>query len=227
MRCLARIPSLCAICRGWGSTRVCLPCMQRFAPGEPRCGRCALRVPAGTATCGRCLVSPPLFQHAVAAVDYGFPWDRLVLGFKFHGALDLAGTLAGGLRDAVARTRHPPPDLLLPVPLSPARLRERGFNQAWELARRLGPAADPTLLLRVKHTPHQIALPEARRATNVRGAFAIEPRRRAAVAGRHVAVVDDVMTTGATAHEITTVLQAAGAASVQVWVVARTPRPSD
>jgi ComF family protein len=172
-------------------------------------------------------VSPPPFQHAVAAVDYTFPWDRLLLGLKFHGALDLTGTLATSLQAAVARSGHPPVDLLLPVPLSPARLRERGFNQAWELARRLGPPADPSLLLRIKDTPHQIALPEARRATNVRGAFAVEPRRRQAVAGRHVAVVDDVMTTGATAHEITAVLQAAGAASVQVWVVARTPRPSD
>jgi len=171
-------------------------------------------------------VSPPPFDLALASVDYAFPWDRLMLNLKFHGALDLVSTLAARLREAVARAGGPPPDLLLPVPLSADRLRERGFNQAWELARRLGPEADPSLLLRVKNTAHQLALPEAKRAANVRGAFSLDPRRPAVVAGRHVAIVDDVMTTGATAREITTVLRAAGAASVRVWVVARTPRPS-
>jgi len=200
--------------------------VQRFAPVVPRCRSCALPVPAGASTCGRCLVSPPPFDHAVAAVDYAFPWDRLVLALKFRGALDLAGTLAHRLRHAVAHVGAPPPDLVVPVPLGPHRLRERGFNQAWELTRRVGPPADARLLLRVKDTPHQLALPEAKRAANVRSAFALDPRRRTAVNGRHVAVVDDVMTTGATLHEIAGVLRAAGAASVRVWVVARTPRPT-
>ena len=121
--------------------------------------------------------------------------------------------------------------MLLPVPLSGKRLRERGYNQAWELARRLGRAlhcpADARLLLRVKDSPHQLALPPAQRAANVRGAFAVEPRRISELRGREVALIDDVMTTGATAAEIVRVLLQAGAARVQVWVLARTPRPED
>ncbi len=120
---------------------------------------------------------------------------------------------------------------MLPVPLAAARLSTRGYNQAWEIARRvaraLGLAADPALLLRMRETVHQLALPPLARAGNVAGAFAVEPRRRAELAGRHVAVVDDVMTTGSTAAEIARVLKQAGAAAVEVWVLARTPRPDD
>ena len=179
------------------------------------------------------------FERSVAAVDYAYPWDSLITRFKFHGALDLAPALAQCLADAVQRgsvmapSLPPslPPSLLLPVPLSGARLRERGYNQAWELARRLAPLlrcpADARLLLRMRDTPHQLAFPPAQRAGNVRAAFAIEPRRSAELRGRSVAIVDDVMTTGATAAEVARVLLQAGAAQVQVWAVARTPRPGD
>jgi ComF family protein len=117
--------------------------------------------------------------------------------------------------------------LLLPVPLSTQRLRERGYNQAWELARRLGHAlrcpADSRLLLRVKDTPHQLAFPRAKRAENVRAAFAVEPRRLGELRGRSVTLVDDVMTTGATVAEASRALLQAGASEVDVWVFARTP----
>jgi len=187
-------------------------------------------VPAST--CGTCLTAPPPFDGALAAVDYRAPWDRLVTAFKFHGALDLAAALAeaivGAERRRAAATR---PLLLVPVPLAEARWRERGYNQAWELARRvsrrLGLVADPDLLLRTRETAHQLALPFADRAGNVRGAFAVEPRRRGELRGRHVAIVDDVMTTGSTAAEIAAVVRQAGAATVEIWVVARTPRPGD
>ena len=232
-------PSLCAVCHGWGTQRVCADCVMRFAVAVPRCTGCALQVPAGVARCGACLTDPLPFERSVAAVDYAYPWDSLISHFKFHGALDLAPALAHGLADAVDRsdaarridTASPlqPPSLLLPVPLSDARLRERGYNQAWELARRVARLlrcpADARLLLRVRDTPHQLAFPPAQRAGNVRAAFAVEPRRSAELRGRSVALVDDVMTTGATAAEIARVLLQAGAAQVQVWAVARTPRP--
>jgi len=131
----------------------------------------------------------------------------------------------------VRRDAAPRPQLLLPAPLSPQRLRERGYNQAWELARRLGRQlrlhCDASLLLRVRDTAHQLDLPPERRAANVRDAFAVEPRRRAELDGREVALIDDVLTTGATAAEMTRVLLAAGATRVSVWVLARTPRPDD
>ncbi len=225
-------PSLCAVCHGWGTQRVCADCVQRFAPVVPRCTGCALQVPAGVTRCGACLADPLPFERSVAAVDYAYPWDSLITHFKFHGALDLAPALAHRLADAVSRSdAQPQPPLLLPVPLSDARLRERGYNQAWELARRVAHRlrcpADARLLLRVRDTPHQLAFPPAERAGNVRAAFAVEPRRSAELRGRSVALIDDVMTTGATAAEIARVLLQAGAAQVQVWAVARTPRPVD
>jgi ComF family protein len=226
-----RGPSLCAVCRGWGQGRVCADCLDRFAAPLPRCRRCALPVPATVAFCGTCLTTPPQFDAALAAFDYRPPWDGLVTAFKFHGALDLAAVFAAAIVRAEAQRAAPRPSLLLPVPLAPARGRERGYNQAWELARRvarrLGIGADPGLLLRLRETAHQIALPLADRAGNVRGAFAVEPGRRAELAGRHVAIVDDVMTTGSTAAEIAGVVRQAGAATVEIWVLARTPRPGD
>jgi ComF family protein len=167
----------------------------------------------------------------VAALDYGFPWDGLVSGLKFHGQIELAPSLARLLSDAVvAAGIEPAARLIVPVPLSQLRLRERGYNQAWELARRVarrhGARADAQLLQRIRDTAHQLELPEAERAANVRGAFLVEPRHTDRVRGREVALVDDVMTTGATAFEAARALLAAGAAQVELWVLARTPAPA-
>jgi ComF family protein len=133
------------------------------------------------------------------------------------------------LIEAVKRESPPPTDFLLPMPLSDARLRERGYNQAWELTRRVASSLrithDARLLLRVKHSPHQLAFPPEQRADNVHAAFAVEPRRLAELRGRHVTLIDDVMTTGATVAEATRTLLRAGAAEVHLWVVARTPPP--
>jgi ComF family protein len=229
-RLLRHIPSQCAVCRGWGAEAVCEACSSRFAAQVPRCERCALQVPAGVRTCGACLVEPPAFDAALAGVDYAHPWSALITQFKFHAALDLTEALATPLLTALRGRATPLPQLVLPVPLSPQRLRERGFNQAWELTRRVASAlhlpADAHLLLRVKDSPHQLALPPEERAANVRGVFAVEPLRRAELKGCSVAVVDDVMTTGATFGEIARVLKQAGAARVEAWALARTPRPA-
>lgn len=235
-RLLAHLPTLalptqCAVCRGWGRERICAPCRRRFTPAVARCERCALQVPQGAAVCGACLKAPPPFDATLVAWDYGHPWDRLIGQFKFHAALDLALPFARSLADAWRASGSAHPGLLLPVPLHAQRLRERGYNQSWQIARRLSRmvhcAADARLLLRMKDTPHQLAFPPEQRAANVRGAFAVEPTRLAELRGRRITVVDDVMTTGATAAEIARVLLQAGAAAVQVWVVARTPAPGD
>ena len=224
------LPSLCAVCRGWGRTRVCGTCRVRFAVARPRCRYCALPLPAGMEACGECTLLPSALDRTVAAVDYGFPWDRLVTALKFNDALDLAGTLAGLLCEAVEREGSSSGvDLIVPVPLSRERLRERGFNQAWELARRagrrLGITADAKALIRLKDSPHQLSLPRNERADNVRGIFAVEAAHATSLRGRTVAVVDDVMTTGATMRELADVLHRAGAMEVQAWVVARTEPP--
>ncbi len=220
---LDSLPGQCSLCRAWGRGALCSACRREAGATRPRCARCAIALPAGTTLCGACIVAPPPFERTVAALDYAEPWDALIQRFKFREQPELAPLLAGLLRHAVRD--EPVPELLLPAPLSEARLRERGFNQAWEIARRLGPRAEAGLLLRVRDTPHQLALPPDRRAANVRGAFAGEPLRRAAIDGRRIALVDDVLTTGATAAEMARTLLQAGALSVHLWVLARTPAP--
>lgn len=225
------LPTQCAVCRDWDRDRICDACRTRFMAAVPRCLRCALRVPEGVLTCGACLTDPPAQDGALAAMDYGHPWDRLIGQFKFNAALDLAASFAQSLENAWRASGGTKPDLILPVPLSDRRLRDRGFNQSWEIARRvasrIGCIADARLVLRIKDTPHQLAFPVEKRAANVKGVFAIEPRRVAELRGKVIAVLDDVMTTGATAAELARVLRQAGAAQVHAWVVARTPTPGE
>jgi len=229
---MPHLPSLCAVCRRWSAGGLCGDCLQRFADVAVRCVQCALRLPAGPLRCGACLrrAGAPL-DRMVAAVDYGFPWDGLITGFKFHQRLDLAASLARVLHGAVRRHAElPAADLVLPVPLSRERLRERGFNQAWELARRIARwqriKASPDVLLRIRDTGHQLGLNESQRVHNLRGAFLVDPRHAPRVRGHCVALVDDVATSGATADEAARTLRQAGAAQVQLWVVARTPAPA-
>ncbi len=221
------LASQCEVCRGWNGSRLCADCVARFAAPRMRCIGCALPVPAGVQRCGECLREPPPFEHVVCAADYGFPWDRLVSAFKFEGQVELADALAERLAAAVRLEARPLPQWVLPVPLAPRRLAERGYNQAWELARRLARRlavpARHDLLARPLETAHQAELPRAERLKNLRAAFAAEAHSRALLAGASVALVDDVLTSGATAREATRTLLAAGAARVQVWVLARTP----
>ena len=222
----------CEICRQWCEAgALCAACIARFASPRPRCGRCGQRLGTAAAVCGDCAGEPPPFARTVCAVDYDFPWDRLLAAFKFRGHVELAGTLAMRMADAVTGAGSQLPDLVVPVPLSAARLRERGYNQAWELARRLARRlqlpADATLLQRPVDTAHQADLGRSERRQNLRTAFMVDPQRRQGLVGRHVALVDDVMTTGATAREAATVLLRAGAATVDAWVLARTPAPAN
>ncbi|WP_295644940.1 ComF family protein [uncultured Methylibium sp.] len=229
-RVAGALPNRCAVCQAGGSgpeARLCGDCLACFAPLRPRCERCALQLPAAATVCGRCVREPPPWTHAVAACDYGYPWDGLLGALKFEAAIDLAPVLALQLARAVEARALPPIDVLLPVPLAPLRLRERGYNQALllaqPLARRFGLRVAVDALQRPVETPHQVALPREQRVANVRGAFLLDRAAVATLRGRHVAVVDDVMTTGATIGEVTRVLHGAGVASVQAWVVARTP----
>ena len=223
----AAVPSQCEVCRQWGSSALCDDCVARFAPPVPRCARCGLRLGLPAPACGDCQRSPPPFERTHCVADYGFPWDRLVAAFKFESKVDLAGLLAQRLHEALPVDGADAPQLVLPVPLSPQRLAERGYNQAWELARRVarlrGLPARNDVLLRPWETAHQADLGRAARQANLRGAFMVDPRQRAALQGRRVALVDDVMTTGATVREAAAMLLRGGAAAVDVWVIARTP----
>ncbi|WP_323143099.1 ComF family protein [Massilia phyllosphaerae] len=176
--------------------------------------------------CGSCLADPPAFDATVAAVEYAAPLDQLVLQLKFGARLPLAPWFAERLRDAVlARPGMALPDVLCPVPLGRRRLVERGFNQALEIARplaaSLGVALHPKLAERTTETTAQSGVTPAERAGNVRGAFAVADPDR--VAGRHVGLVDDVMTSGHTLAELAATFKRFGAAQVTNFVFARTP----
>ena len=213
----------CYLCRGAADGVLCVHCdadLPRL--GSALCPRCALDSPAG-ALCGRCLTQPPHYDATVAALGYRFPADVLVHGLKFRGELALAPLLGKLLAKCVPAEGAP---WLIPVPLSAQRLRSRGFNQSLEIARHVARATGarlaPELCERTRDTPAQLGLPLSERTKNVAGAFHC-PRL---VEGASIALVDDVMTTGATLDEIAATLKRAGAARVVNWIVARTPPPA-
>lgn len=207
----------CFLCRGAARDIVCADCTAELPwVGGEVCPRCSLASPAA-ALCGRCLAAPPDFDATVAGLWYRFPADVLVQALKFRGELALAPFLATLLGTKLAGER---PDFVVPVPLPAARLRARGFNHAAEIARCLARGrVELRLCERTREGLAQMELPYAERQRNVRNAFSV----RRALHGATVAVVDDVMTTGATLGEVARTLKAAGAARVVNWVVARTP----
>jgi ComF family protein len=214
----------CFLCRGAAREVLCRDCnadLPRLHP--PRCPRCALESPSG-AVCGRCLAHPPRYDATVAALAYEFPADTLVHALKFRGELALAPLLGSLLSSGITAEQRI--DHVIPVPLSARRLRERGYNQAVEIARPLAAAAGAPLALnlceRSRDAPPQVDLPWSERERNVRGAF----RCAASLVGASIAVVDDVMTTGATLDEVAAALKAAGASRVVNWVIARTSPPA-
>ena len=206
----------CFLCRGAARELLCGACdadLPRLS--RALCPRCALESPRGE-LCGRCLSQAPAYDATRAALAYDFPADALVQALKFRGELALAPLLAALLAERLRAERV---DLVVPVPLSAERLRRRGYNQAVEIARHLpGGKLELTLCERTRDAPPQMELPYEARQRNVRGAF----RCRRPLAGATLAVVDDVMTTGATLDEIARTLKAAGAGRVVNWVVART-----
>src|SRR4051812_2890894 len=208
----------CFLCRGRAGDLLCTECDADLPRLDfARCPRCALASHGG-AVCGRCLSHSPAYDATHAGLAYDFPADALVHALKFRGELALAPLLASLLADKVRSARV---DHVVPVPLSVERLRHRGYNQAVEIARQLRPdALELALCERTRDAPPQIELPYDQRQRNVRGAF----RCTRALAGARIAVVDDVMTTGATLDEMARTLKGAGAAHVENWVVARTFR---
>jgi ComF family protein len=210
----------CFICRGGSRELLCAACRAELPRLEAElCPRCALPSPSGS-VCGRCLAAPPGYDATSAVLSYDFPADALVHALKFRGELALAPFLGELLLNVV---KNQGVDRVIPVPLSPSRLRSRGYNQAAEIARHVAPQKlDVELCVRERDSTPQIELPWDERRKNVRGAF----RCRRPLGGASVAVVDDVMTTGATLDEMAQTLKRAGAGRVVNWVLARTLPPS-
>lgn len=221
----------CLVCHRWSNAAICAPCTARWArPAATRCQRCAIdlsTLPHVDGICMDCEAHSPEFDRALAALNYALPWSRLLARLKFQDACHLAPWLAERLAETW-RARPQAASVILPMPISRARLRERGYNQsglvAQALGRQLGLPVAHGVLQRARHTARLMQLDPAQRQAEIAGAFSINPTTRKLVIGRHVAVVDDVMTTGATLNEAALMLREAGARSVSAWVVARTAR---
>ncbi|MCQ4315514.1 ComF family protein [Stutzerimonas zhaodongensis] len=228
------IEHYCALCdnRCEANQSICGACEADLPWLNEQCTVCALPLPALGLVCGECLKRPPSFDHVSAPWRFAFPVDSLISRFKHQARWPLGRLLAEQLGRHLNHAFNdglPRPDALLPVPLARKRLRQRGFNQAQMLADWLSPAlavpVDKKLLQRVQDTQSQQQLDAADRRRNLRHAFALSNDN--GVARRHVAIVDDVLTTGATAEALARLLKRAGAARVDVYCLARTPKPGE
>ncbi len=232
---LARaLPHFCVLCHNTSPSNLCDTCRNRyFTDNRPRCRGCAHPLPESpndALLCGTCLKAPPPFDRIIAAADYMPPVDQLVQSFKFGGNLALAPLFARLLEQAMQKhypENQPLPDCLLPVPLAEKRLTTRGFNQALEIARPLsrllGIPILPNGVYRIRETVPQTTITLKERHKNMQKAFAINDAFREKIQGRHIAIVDDVLTTGETMGELARILKQAGAAHISGLIFARTP----
>lgn len=210
---------LCSAAEG-GDLGICQACRQDLPwHTQAHCPQCAL-ASSDNQVCGHCLKAPPAFDRTRALFRYQYPLDAMLQRYKYGHMLSMADTFAGLMLNKLPATNLP--DIVIPMPLHAARLRERGFNQALEIARivatRLKLKLDARACVRTRLTPPQVSLPLKQRVKNMRGAFACTRPLH----GLRVALVDDVMTTGASLNALATSVKTAGAVEVECWVVART-----
>ncbi|SAK78587.1 ComF family protein [Caballeronia calidae] len=228
------LPGQCALCGNLSQGLLCGGCDAQYW-NEPRlrCATCALPLAASylrrdrddtRAHCAACLESPPAFNDTLALADYRAPLDALAVELKFRARLAAGETFARHLHALFEDSDLPAPDVIVPVPLSRPRLVARGYNQAWAIARPLarlmGVRSDASIVSRVRHTSAQSRLDQEARRRNVASAFAVSGDVR----GRHIGVVDDVMTSGATLDALARTLKLAGARRVTNFVALRTPK---
>jgi len=228
-RIAGRMTQDCLLCGSTSSAAIicaaCAPDLPRLLqPGCRRCARPLVSAATDQQTCGRCLAEPPHYDATRAAFLYEFPIDKLIQSFKYGHRLALGPYLGAAL---VALGERPAADLIVPMPLHAARLRQRGFNQALELARPLAHAwqvpIDAGSCQRTRDTAAQAGLPLRERVKNIRGAFHCSTD----FTGRRIVLVDDVMTSGASLDECARTLKLHGAVQVTVFVLARALAKSD
>jgi ComF family protein len=221
-------PSRCLLCGGKArhGRDLCDACDSALFRNLSPCRRCALPLPPGTpagSICGHCISKPPPFEHCYAPLIYDNALSHLITGLKFHNKLQHAQLFAWLLCRYLCEQQAAMPDLLLPVPLHPDRQRQRGYNQALEIARpiarRFGLKLASHQVERLRDTHAQADLDKKKRQQNMRGAFRVS----GGIEMQHIALLDDVVTTGSTVSELARTLQRAGAERVDVWAIARTP----
>lgn len=217
---------VCRLCKASGSygLDICADCIEDLPRVPYACRSCATPIDSITAElCGACQRKRPPYDSTHAVFLYEFPISNLVAQFKFQGTISHARLLGRLMASSLKSSMPDLPEFIIPVPLHTRRISQRGFNQSLELARYLsrclGVALDDKMVGRARHTPPQTGLSERDRRRNVRGVFYV----RKDLQGQHVAIVDDVVTTGSTVSELARTLKRAGAKRVDVWALARTP----
>lgn len=219
------LTSTCIGCGGCGGKTLdlCDGCRSELPFNSSFCPQCAIPLPIDDAPiCGSCLRAPPRYQASYCAFEYGYPVAELIRAFKYGHSLAYARVLGTLLSDYVkANHRDEWPQCIVPVPLSSQRFHHRGFNQAIELGRIMAVSLDiplnSGLLERVRHTVEQAGLSRRERKKNLRNAFEVVGDD----VPDHVAILDDVVTTGSTMNEIARTLKRAGVKQIEVWAVAR------
>ena len=216
-------PPTCLLCgdKGTQGRDLCESCARSLPYNHPACPRCALPLPFETdSLCGECQRRPPAYGRSFALFHYEEPARHLLTALKFHARYPCARLLGEMLADAL-ETQEDKPELIIPVPLHRSRYRERGYNQTLEIARtlsrRLQIPVDFASCIRALATQPQTDLKGKDRRRNVRKAFALTRP----MAASHVAILDDVVTTGATVNELAKLLRQAGVGRIEVWACAR------
>ena len=214
---------ICLNCRTGPESNhgLCEKCLQLISLNATCCEICA-RPLTQNLVCGQCQKIPPFFDRALTPLLYVDPVDRFLCGLKYREQFSFARFAAGVMTNHALKTGQKAPDMICPVPMTSKTLRKRGFNQsafigqliAWQL----GIPMSSNLILKTRDTAHQSDLKAKERQNNLKGAF--ECKRQ--VRGRHIVIVDDVLTTGATANEISKTLKKYGASRVDIWTCART-----
>lgn len=225
-------PGRCALCHRWVRGWVCADCRAQFDVEVPRCPRCALRVHTGSAAalhCTDCQWREGGLTSCAAVVSYEYPWSTLLARYKYGEALGFAPLMVQMARkrssvlDLVQQA-----DLILGMPLTPERIKERGYNQAHEWAKRLDSLKTRSdVLLRFGHLSAQAGLGRSarqQRLSTLMGSFQVDPYRQHWVKQCRVLLIDDVQTTGATLHAAAAALRRAGAQEVYGLVFARAER---
>lgn len=217
------LPASCELCgrRGRLQDCICPDCLADLPHTGSACERCGAQTPDEASLCGKCLQRPPLADRTVTAFHYAYPLDRLVRQFKYRQSLRLAKPLTGSLADCILERGGPAVDVLIPVPLHYRRQIGRGYNQATVICRllekRLNVPVDTQLVRRTRATRPMYALSVEQRRHNIGGAFMLTT----SCPYRSIAIVDDVITSGATLNEIAGLLRRAGAEYIEFWALAR------
>jgi len=222
---LSIFPATCVICASKGlKYDLCSNCKQLLKTNQPVCIQCSNNLAAtdSTTICGTCLKNPPYFDSTLSVGIYAAHLKKTITEFKFHEKLYLYRIFSHLLVEKIQQQNNPLPECIIPVPLHRYRLQERGFNQALEIAKgvakELNIPIDHSCCERVKYTLPQSSIPANERQRNVKHAFILTRE----VNYQHIAIIDDVVTTGSTVNELSRIFKKAGVKKIDIWCIAKT-----